>query len=378
MLKDKSISIIGAGRLGLTFGLLCEESGYNVCAYEINKERVKQITNKTLKTSEPKVEQLLKDSKIKMVDSIQECLEHSDLIFVLVATPSLPDGSYNHSSIDSIIKEIEIIQSLNKKRYSDKTVIISATVMPQYCQSLQLRLPTLNIAYLPFFIAQGTIYENIKNADIVLLGGRHYSNLMNLIKDIMDKEPNFKLMSSTAAEITKISLNCFLTTKISFANSIGQICINSDIENEVDVVLSAIGDDSRVGNKFLKYGFGYEGVCLPRDNRALALHAKNVGVNPIIQETVDTFNNNHYEFLRNKFIFDHTDKSIPIRLTQLSYKKGVDILTESQHYQLCKDLLEDGYIVEIEESDAVVDLVRDELVDWEHQVIYINQQKANG
>lgn len=349
---EKKIGIIGLGRLGLTFGLLCKESGYDVCGYEINQERKNQIANKILKTPEPKVEELLNLYDITLANNIQDCLDFADLIFILVATPSKEDGSYNHDSIDSIVKEIKSTQVKNK------TLVVVCTTMPTYCESIQNKLKDLGVTvvYNASFISQGFIYDNLQNADIVLIGNKNApKELFDLYKDIMVKEPNFKVLSSTAAEITKISLNCFLTTKISFSNKIGEICINSGVEDEINEVLNAIGEDSRVGNKFLKYGFGYSGVCLPRDNRALGLHALNVGVSPSFQEIIDNSNNYHLGYLYDYFTNKNKDKQTPFTFYQLSYKRGVDILVDSQPLNLCLLFLQDGYKVNIIESESVIE-----------------------
>ena len=97
-------------------------------------------------------------------------------------------------------------------------------------------------------------------------------------------------MSRTASELVKIATNCYLTTKISYANMMGQVLALGGMEDEIDTVLDAIGDDSRVGKKYLKFGYGFGGPCLPRDNRAFAAYAKKLGVDYNLETTTDSFN----------------------------------------------------------------------------------------
>ena len=151
-------------------------------------------------------------------------------------------------------------------------------------------------------------------------------------------------MSNKAAEITKIGINCFLTTKISYANMMGDLMVRAGIEEEIDVVLGAIGGDSRIGKKYMKYGFGFGGPCLPRDNRALGHYSKNLGSELNLPFTVDEFNKEHAIFLKEYFIKQNPNKSIPFVMKYITYKPGTDILDESQQFKLCIDLLDEGYI----------------------------------
>lgn len=161
-------------------------------------------------------------------------------------------------------------------------------------------------------------------------------------------------MSPTAAEITKIGINCFLTTKISYANMIGDILINSDLSGEIDSVLSAIGNDTRIGKKYLNYGFGFGGPCLPRDNRALANYGDKLNLDLKLPKVVDTLNRNHAEFLKNYFKTKNPDKNVPFIMDSVAYKEGSDILEESQQLKLCVDLLEEGYYVLIRENKSLI------------------------
>ena len=151
-------------------------------------------------------------------------------------------------------------------------------------------------------------------------------------------------MSTKAAEITKIAVNCFLTTKISYANMIGQVLAQSNLYDEIDTVLSSIGSDSRIGQKYMNFGFGFGGPCFPRDNRAFASYAQKVGVEHNIGTTTDNFNDAHATFLKDYFD-KHNVNNLPFCFDYIAYKPETDILTESQQYKLCLDLLDLGYKV---------------------------------
>jgi len=221
----------------------------------------------------------------------------------------------------------------------------------------------IDVFYNPEFIAQGTIIKDLRRADMVLIGGNSnetYDNLCELYNKIQETPPKISIMSTTAAELVKLAVNCYLTTKISYANMVGQVMSLSGMEEEIPTVLGAIGDDSRVGRKYLNFGFGFGGPCLPRDNRAFAAYAKELGLDYNLGQTTDNFNDKHSDFLKENFIYKNID-NLPFYFEYVSYKKGTDILTESQQYKLCIDLLDDGYTVYINDNDAIMDMITKDL-----------------
>jgi len=362
--NKKSVGVLALGRLGVCFSLLCADSGYSVYGYDISEERMKQIKDKTLKTSEPQVEELLAKNTINACKSITEVFDNTDIVFIFVVTPSLPNGEYSHESIDNIVKEIESSQ------ITYKTLCIVSTCMPFYPQEVQDKLNHLGIhvLYMPSLIAQGTICNNIKNADLVFLGTNKdvTPQIFEIYRDIMSKEPNFKRMSLTGVGVAKIALNCFLTMKISFSNTIGEIAINSNIEEDVDKILDAIGSDSRVGNKYLKYGFGYGGTCLVRDERALGIHATKIGLTDSFQKEIDKVNDRHLFFQKEYLIKKNPYKNNPFIFSYITFKDKTDIIEQSQPLKLCLELLKEGYTVYIPFEQLSLDLPK-ELRDFEEK-----------
>jgi UDP-glucose 6-dehydrogenase len=198
---------------------------------------------------------------------------------------------------------------------------------------------------------------------MVLIGGKRnevYDELCELYSRIQVTQPRISIMSPKAAEIVKLAVNCFLTTKISYANMVGEVLTLSGLESEIDTVLTAIGEDTRIGNKFLKYGYGFGGPCLPRDNRSLGAYANKLGLEYNLGLTTDNFNNEHASFLKNYFI-KKNERNLPFWFQYISYKDGTDILTESQQYRLCIDLLNAGYKVYVNDNRAILDQVENYL-----------------
>jgi UDPglucose 6-dehydrogenase len=352
------IGIIGAGRLGLTFALLCEKNGYDVIVSDVREDYIFNLNQKICLTNEPLIQSMLFDVKnFSATTNNIEVIKNSDIIFTFVATPSTIDGNYDVTRVFEVVEDFYLASTLNIPLYNKKFVI-GCTTNPGDVEQIQIKLNMFNIhvAYNPEFIAQGEIVKGIEQSDIVLIG-TEYTELANELIGIYNKiqttPVNSYVMSTKAAEITKIGVNCFLTTKISYANMMGDIMIKSGLDSEINTVLSAIGGDTRIGKKYMKYGFGFGGPCLPRDNRALGHYAENLGMKLNLPLNVDDFNKEHAKFLKEYYIQKNPDKKIPFVMNYITYKRGTDILEESQQFQLCVDLLNEGYFVNVIEIDEI-------------------------
>ena len=365
------IGILGAGRLGICFALLLEKAGYEIIASDIREDYVAILRAGLIKTTEPQVSNLLSKSKnITFVTDNFDVIKECDLIYTFVATPSLPDGSYDISCIRQIIKDFKGCD------VKGKSIVIGCTTNPGDCDDFQNHLKDygVDVYYNPEFIAQGSIIRDLEHADMVLVGGsgKHIQDIEKIYDDIQVETPNVYVMSRKAAELVKLAVNCYLTTKISYANMIGQVMYKSGMGEEIDNVLDAIGSDSRVGHKYLGYGFGFGGPCLPRDNRAFAACAKKLGLEYNLGQVTDSFNEEHSKFLIDYYV-NNNPMGLPYAFDSIAYKRGTDILTESQQYKLCLGLLDLGCKVYV--VDNVVEHQCDSRINWsvpEEKVIWID------
>ncbi len=364
----EKISVIGIGKLGLCFGLSLEGAGYDVVGVDINESYVKAINDKTFNSSEAHVNDILRISKnFHATTDLNSAIRHSDVIFVVVATPSLPNGRYNHAQIESLRDNLLALG----KQEQPKHLIINCTTMPGYCAILQEQMSDNNwtISYNPEFIAQGTIIVNQENPDMVLIGEANAEigdRLQKIYETMTKNDPRIHRMSPTEAEITKISLNCFLTTKIAYTNMIGDIVLASG--GDPQVVLNAVGSDTRVGTKLTRYGFGYGGPCFPRDNRAIGIYAKDIGLPADISSATDDMNAKHLQFQIDQFVSNNSKEtkvsfgdcleSDRVVYENVTYKKGSTMIEESQQLAFAAALAKNGYAVRIYDCQEVIDSVR--------------------
>ena len=169
-------------------------------------------------------------------------------------------------------------------------------------------------------------------------------------------EPKICRMLRTEAEICKISLNCFLTTKIAFANMVGDIAEYSSCNP--DVILQAIGSDTRIGLKYLGYGYGYGGPCFPRDNRALALYASDVGIDAMISNASDNSNKAHLIYQVGQFC-KKNDKDKLVTFDYVTYKPQSTMIEESQQLLFAVEIAKRGYKVCINERPSVISEIQE-------------------
>ena len=355
-----AITVIGIGRLGLCTALCFEKAGYEVLGADLSPEYVASLNNKTFSSLEPQVNVMLQESSnFKATCSLDEGLEFADIYYIMVDTPSTPQKeAYDHTKLNKVLSEI------NKRKVSNKHIIIGCTVFPGYVRttgkSLLQDCANTTLSYNPEFIAQGNIVHGLQYPDIVLIGqgskeaGDHIENMYHRVCKNM---PRVCRMSPDSAEITKLALNCFITTKIAYANMVGDIADKTMGANKFDI-LNAIGGDLRVGHLCLMPGYGFGGPCFPRDNRALGSYAQTVGIEPLIPQATDLSNKLHAEFMTQQLLDENKDTYV---FEQVSYKDNcpVPIIEESQKLVVAAALAKAGKKVVIVDTVPVLERVQD-------------------
>lgn len=355
-----NISVLGIGRLGLGLALLIEKAGYNVLGVDINEEYVKQLNNKTFKTKEPEYENLLQNSKnFNTTLDLNEGLQHSDIIFIMVQTPNSGGNKfYDHSIVSNLL------QKINEKKVENKHVIIGCTLMPKYIDEVGSFLlsdcKNTTLSYNPEFIAQGEIIKGFLNPDMILIG-TYSQELGEILKEIYSKivktDPKYCIISPLEAEITKITINGYITTKLSFANMISDVC--DSIGANKEKVLDSIGSDSRIGNKYFRPGYSFGGPCFPRDTRALALFVDQNNINNELLLSTTKYNNLHSDFLTQKLLDENKDEYV---IENVCYKQDskIPIIEESAKLKIAKKLVENGKKVIIKDEIQLINEVKKE------------------
>ena len=255
------------------------------------------------------------------------------------------------------------VKTLNALRLERKHVVVNCTVSPTYLDRVAAHLlrdcVETTLSYNPEFIAQGDVVRGLRNPDMVLIGEQTPDAgalLEAMWLSVVENQPTISRMSRASAEICKLAVNCFVTTKISYANMVGEICQKTP-GADVDAVLAAVGADARVGSMCLRYGAGFGGPCFPRDNRALGHHARAVGVQPLMSDATDAMNKAHLDFCVRKVL--EMEQTVFV-MSDVAYKRGcpVDIIEESQRLAVAVHVARAGKRVRIKDREGIVELVR--------------------
>jgi UDPglucose 6-dehydrogenase len=202
----------------------------------------------------------------------------------------------------------------------------------------------LGLCYSPEFIALGSVIRDYLHPDMVLIGEsdpKAGTLLEQVYRRVCRKEPVFSRMSFVNAELTKIAVNSFITTKITFANMIAGICQNLPGAN-VDTVTAALGCDSRIGRKYLKGAVAFGGPCFPRDNVALAQVARRCASSAMLAQSVHDSNQNEIARLADFVRRSLGETGQVVGILGLSYKPETDVIDESPGVYLAAHLSESG------------------------------------
>ena len=368
---SNNITVIGIGKLGLGFALLLERAGYNVLGVDIFPEYVEKINEKTIQFTEPQYNELLQNShNLKATTDLKKGIDHSNTIFIIVQTPNGGNSKfYDHTILSNLLEKI------NKLQPTNKTIIIGCTVMPNYINQIGKLLlqdsPNTTLCYNPEFIAQGDIVKGFENPDMILFGLENPDQnepLKEHIREIYNRmtknTPHFCFMTPTEAEIVKISLNGFITTKISFANMITDLCKNiSKISNtnvDPSTVLHAIGTDSRIGTKYFRPGYSFGGPCFPRDTKALKQLMDQYDIPSNILKATTEYNETHIEFQANQILRETPEKTITIENVCYKENSKIPIIEESAKLKIAHHLQKAGRHIIIKDTEEIIREVKKE------------------
>lgn len=356
-LLSHDISVIGVGRLGLTYALCLENAGHNVLGVDVFPDYIDCLNQKTLRVGEPGINEMLMQSKnFRATTSLEEALEFSDIILIVVSTTIGTEG-YNFDALTALLSDI------NAHKVENKHLVIHSTLFPGYVHNTARALlsdcKNVTLSYNPPFIAQGEIVKGLVTPDMILIGQatEEVGDLIeSLHRSILKNDPPFARVSVESAEITKLALNCFVTAKVAFANLVGDIADETPGADKFEI-LKAVGSDSRVGSKYIKPGYGFGGPCFVRDNRALADYAEMIGIEPVTFRATDTANDQHSVYMAKKFLEEDLDEYV---FEDVSYKPNcpVKILYASQKLAVARLVAEQGKRVTIIDVPSVIDEVK--------------------
>jgi UDPglucose 6-dehydrogenase len=357
------ISIIGLGKLGAPMAAVMAHKGNTVVGVDVNPVSVAALQEGRAPVREPGLAEMIHANRARLSATLDcdEAILATDVTFIIVPTPSEADGTF---SMRYVLSAAAHIGAALREKNSWHLVVLSSTVMPgstggQLLPALEAYSgkkcgPDFGLCYNPEFIALGSVLRDMLNPDMILIGEsdtRSGEILERLYGAVCESAPHIQRMNFVNAELTKLSVNTFVTTKISYANMLAQVCETMP-GADADVVTTALGCDSRIGPKYLKGALGYGGPCFPRDNLAFSALARANGVPALLAEATDGMNRRQVPRLAD-LILSRLPEGGTVGVLGLSYKPNTDVIEESQGVALAQELLRAGARVVVYDPAAM-------------------------
>lgn len=336
----KRISVVGLGKLGAPLAACFAWKGFPTFGVDADLDKIEKVNQGITPIYEPGLQDLIQRSqgRLRGTEDYERAVLNSEITFIVVPTPNESEGGF---SLNFVLQAGEKIGQALQRKKGYHLVVLTSTVMPGSTEGkLKPLLETASgkrcghdfgLCYSPEFVALGSVIRDFLNPDFFLIGESDPASgevLKSLYKMVCENNPPVARMNFINAEITKLAVNTFVTTKITYANMLARVCEQLPGAN-VDVVTSALGLDSRIGRKYLKGAIGYGGPCFPRDNLALAALARQVEVIPTLAEATDQTNRREVSHLAELL----KSKLLPggiVGILGLAYKPNSDVVEESQ------------------------------------------------
>ena len=353
MPKISNISVVGLGKLGLCLAAIFAEKGFNVTGIDVDKAKIDSVNNGQSPIFEPGLQELIsKNRKKLMATNDFVAIKNTDATFVVVPTPSDDSGEFSLEFVTPVMKNIG--QALSSKN-GYHLVVLSSTVMPTSMDSVVRPIlestsgkvcgNDFGLCYNPEFIALGDVIKGFLEPDFILVGESDIKagEMISEIHKAVSKAP-IERMNFVNAEIAKIAVNSFVTMKISFANTLAEICENLR-GGDVEKITSAIGKDKRIGSAYLKGALGYGGPCFPRDNIAFARFAEKTGTDAQLAIATNEINVKQVKRIIKLIESLGVSPASKISILGLTYKPKTNVTEASQPLMLVNALSEQGFQV---------------------------------
>ncbi len=342
------IGVIGLGFVGLTLSVCIASRGFKVVGVDIDKYKVESILKATPPFYEPKIEELLKQTLREnlVVTTNYNLLAEAQIVFVTVDVPTTEDGKQD---LSSLLNAVNSLLKVWGKSSEERLLVIRSTVLPgtsRYIENIvKSENRNIKVAYNPEFLREGKAVEDIFNPSRIIIGvaDRRAADILYRFwasfYEHSNSVPPILILTFEEAELAKYASNAFLALRVSFANTIANICQATKCCDTLKVLYAA-GLDPRIGTSYLRPGIGYGGYCLPKDIRALITYARVNGYEPILLDAVEKVNERqlkHVVEVLKEELGNIDGKKVAV--LGLSFKAGTSDTRNSRAIELAKQLI---------------------------------------
>jgi UDPglucose 6-dehydrogenase len=355
---NETVSIVGLGKLGLGLALCFASAGVETLGVDVNEEVVDAINDGKTPIQEPEYQELISElgESFRATTVHADAIEKTDVTFILVATPSIGDGRFSNRYVKSACKSLAEAFGKSKKPYH--LFVISSTVVPGSTEKTFIPLieqysgrkykKDFDVCFDPDFVALGTVVKDFRNPDLVIIGESRPEagdKVEALHNKMCRNTPKVARMSLISAEVAKVSLNAYITMKISFANTVANLCERIP-GADVDAITNAIGADKRISPFYLRGGLAFGGTCFPRDTKAFMTISRQYDLDPLLLDSVERVNveqNRHLADLVKSYLTPEQKVSV----LGIAFKDKTPVTEASPAVSLIQELVIDDVDVTI-------------------------------
>lgn len=381
--KETKICVIGSGYVGLVTGACLADIGHKVICVDNNEEKIKNLKKDIMPIYEPELEQLVvknkKGKRLLFTTHIKEGVKNSEVIFVTVQTPTQKNGETDLSYVESVSRQIAQVMDKYK-------LIVSKSTMPVKTGQRIKKTIRMNcskdidfdVVSNPEFLREGSAVKDFLEPERIVIGleSKKAEKIMREIYKPI-KAPII-ITNIETAEIIKHACNSFLATKISFINSIANICerVGADVEE----VAHAMGLDKRIGQSFLRAGIGFGGSCFPKDIDAFVYISNQSGYSFKLLKTVQDINRTQKEnFVKKIKETFWSLKGKKIGVLGLAFKENTDDMRNAPSVDIVNMLIKEGAVINAFDPVAIrkaEEIFKDKIVYCSN--IYETAQEADA
>ncbi len=351
------LAIIGTGYVGLVTGACFAEVGHQVICVDNDAAKIQVLQQGGIPIFEPGLEELVKKNvaagRLSFTTSTAEGVERSDVVFIAVPTPPLPDGSVDLSFIEKVAREIAAAMTgyrivVDKSTVPVRTGDKVAETIKRYCKGRV----DFDVVSNPEFLREGFAVEDLLKPDRIVIGVRSQRPVPAMKELYAPFHAPVIVTDINSAELIKHASNSFLALKISYINAISVLCEATGAN--VQEVANGMGMDARIGRRFLDASLGFGGSCFPKDLSAFVKIAEQVGYDFGLLKEVQKINATQMERFLKKIsdtLWVLKDKKIGV--LGLAFKQNTDDVRMSPAIELCQRLQKEGASLRVHDPKAM-------------------------
>ena len=342
-----NVCVVGTGYVGLVTGVCFADLGNEVVCVDKDAAKIEMLNNNIMPIYEPGLEEMVRrnreENRISFTTDLAAAVKRSLVIFIAVGTPPKESGETDLCYIEEVAREI----AEHMEKY---TIIVNKSTVPvgtgdfvrKTVERFRCRTIDFDVVSNPEFLKEGSAIADSLNPERIVIGAPNNHVAMALLELYAPLEVPMLITDVESAEMIKYASNAFLATKISFINTIANICERAGAD--VTAVAKGMGYDSRIGKEFLQAGLGFGGSCFPKDTLSLRHVTRAMGEDTALFDAVIAANEDRVprfvRRIREEMGDDLKGKSIGI--LGLAFKANTDDMREAKSVEIIAALQEAG------------------------------------